>query len=178
MIALDIETTGLSEKKNSMVSIGAVHIETGKDFYKECRIYEDSEISDKALEINGFTKSQLTDESKPLPHVAYAHFYDWCLSEIGNMPSQEGEELLIGQNLPSFDVRFLKYYHYNVLGNNSKWPFGHRYLDLHTYVFAKTGKSQSHDDTLEMLGLPKETKPHNALNGAKVVSEIYKNLSE
>lgn len=177
MIALDIETTGLSEQSHAMVSLGALHIETEREFYEECRIYGDSEISEKALEINGFTPIQVQDQGKCLPHETYSHFREWCVREIGGMPAQDGNELLIGQNLPSFDIKFLKHYHYNILGNGNKWPFGHRYLDLHTYVFAKTGKSQSHNDSLEMLGMDPEPEPHNALTGAKVVAEIFKELS-
>jgi len=168
MIALDIETTGLSEINHGMISLGAIEIETGQTFYGECRIDDNDQISDKALSINGFTPEQVRDTSKIEAHELYLKFLKWA--------EKYKDPILIGQNLPSFDVRFLKYYHFDVLNNEHKWIFGHRYIDLHTYVFAKTGKSQSHDETLEMLGMEPEDRPHNALNGAMAVVDIFSSL--
>ena len=61
MIVVDVETTGLYPNKNSIVSIGAVDfLNPVNTFYQECRIWRGAKISDQALEVNGFTKKQIT----------------------------------------------------------------------------------------------------------------------
>ena len=45
MIVVDVETTGVDARKNSIVSIGAVDFENQKNqFYGECKIWEGAEI--------------------------------------------------------------------------------------------------------------------------------------
>lgn len=168
MIALDIETGGLDPEKNSILSIGAVHIESGDEFYVVCRNYPDRSVDDFALKVNGFTLAEANDETKVLPHVAYSILVDWALKH-------GDKHLLVGENLPSFDVQFLK----NAQKLSvSPWIFGYRFLDLHSLTYSKFRKSVKMDEALILLGLPPEPKPHNALTGAKVTRDIYKKLFE
>lgn len=166
MIALDIETGGIDPQKNSILSIGAVHIESGDEFYIECRNYPDREVDEFALKVNGFTLEQVNDETKVLPHIAYNALVAWALKH-------GDKHMLVGENLPSFDVQFLLDAQKM---SSSPWIFGYRHIDLHSVSYAKFGTSVKMDKTLELLGLPPEPKPHNALTGARVTRDAIKKL--
>ncbi len=171
MIILDIETTGISPTKNCMLSLGAVDYDTGDEFYGECRIYPDREITDMALSINGFTREQCVDETKCLPDALYVSFLQWAVIDTKRDP------ILAGQQVGSFDIPFIKAI--ADASNTSiapKWPFGFRSVDLHSVVYAKLGKSLSLDGILEAVGLFKEPKPHNALTGARLERDAFKRL--
>ena len=57
MIVVDVETSGLDDEKNSLLSIGAVDFYNPKNqFYGECRVREGAEVNPEALEVNGFTE--------------------------------------------------------------------------------------------------------------------------
>lgn len=167
MIVIDIETTGLEPSKHCMVSLGAVHFETGREFYAECRIYADSSVSDFALQINGFTRGEITDPAKPYAHEILNQFISWA--------SVRGDYLLGGQNLASFDVQFLQWLCREKL--MLKWPFGHRYVDLHSVAYSKFGKSMKADDIYVALGMEPEPAIHNALNGAIWCAKALKLLA-
>jgi len=170
MIVLDIETSGLDERTHSILSIGAVEFEDPtQEFYGECRTYTDSLISEQALVINGFTYAQANDRTKLLPHELVASFCQWA------MKLQHGQ-LLAGQQVGSFDIKFVKYVFEHNLPNAGKWPFGYRSVDLHTLAWAKWKESLSLDGILVKLGLAPETKPHNALTGAKLEAEAFRQL--
>lgn len=168
LLALDIETGGLSPIENSILSIGAVDIDSGEEFYMECRNYPDRKVDEFALKVNGFTMEQANDEAKVLPHVAYSILVDWCL-KVNPKP------LLVGENLPSFDVQFLKNAQELSI---SPWIFGHRFIDLHSLSYAAFGRSVKMDETMRLLGLPEEIKPHNALNGARATRDAVLGLLE
>jgi DNA polymerase-3 subunit epsilon len=167
MIVIDIETTGLSPEINSMISLGAVDLTTGEEFYGECRVPYNKEVSPSALLINGAKREDIYDINKPFPWELYSQFLRWC----------NGRQMLLGgQQIASFDVQFLRYIHDNYIDSNIKWPFGYRYVDLHSIAYAKFGVSLSLDEILQTIGLEKEPKPHNALNGAKLEAEALKLL--
>jgi DNA polymerase-3 subunit epsilon len=169
IIVLDIETSGLNPERNSMVSLGAVHYQSGEEFYGECRVQPMSKIDDFALTVNGFTKEQITDESKQKPEDLCVSFLQWA--------SKWDKVLLAGQQVGSFDILFLKHIHETShLTLTTKWPFGHRSLDLHSVAFSRYSKSLSLDGILEAVGLKAEVKPHNALNGARLETEAFKLL--
>lgn len=166
LFALDIETGGLSPTKNSILSIGAVHIDSGDEFYVECRNQGGREIDDFALKVNGFTIQEITDKTKVTSPVAYAILTHWILRYTQ-------KPMLIGENLPSFDVQFLIDAQKH---GSSPWIFGHRHLDLHSLSFATFGRSVKMDEALVLLGLPPEPRPHNALTGARVTRDVFKKL--
>jgi DNA polymerase III epsilon subunit-like protein len=183
MIILDIETGGLDPRKNALLSIGAVDYEVGDEFYIECRAWSELALDATALAINGFTVAQAMDESKPFADVAYCQFLRWCQGRPG---------LIGGQQVGSFDLRFLRaihdsalatveegntaYVHYGKIKDIGQWPFGHRSVDLHSVAFSKLGKSLSLDGILIAVGLQPEPKPHNALTGARLERDAFKRL--
>lgn len=166
MIIIDAETSGLDPERNSLLSLGAVDFSTGDEFYKECRIYPDTVIDDVSLGINGFTREQCVDPKKGLPYTVYMDFLTWAKGR---------EPLLAGQQVASFDARFLQAIHARE-GIIPLWPFGYRTVDLHSVAYARFGVSLNLDGILNALQLPSETKPHNALTGAKLEAQAFRLL--
>lgn len=167
MIILDIETGGLDPSYNPMLSLGAIDLETGLEFYGECRASDWQVIEPKALEVNGFTEEEARDKSKITDVELYAQFKWW----IGTFKL---DPLIGGQQVGSFDLLFLKEIHKEL--KDVKWIFGHRSVDLHSIAYAKWKESLSLDGILVKLGLQPEPKPHNALTGAKLEREAFKLL--
>jgi DNA polymerase III epsilon subunit-like protein len=169
MIIIDAETSGTDAKRNCLLSLGAVDMDSGKHFYGECCMYHFSEIDPVALQINGFTVEEIQPGAfKPWPHQLYAKFLEWCNA----LPGDPEKRLLGGHNVGHLDVLFLeviqaqqKFLHHRE-EKIPKWSFGYRTVDLHTVAFAMWGESLSHEKICERLGLPQEPKPHNALDGA------------
>jgi len=177
MIILDVETTGLYPKKNSIGSIGALDFSNpANQFYEECRIWDGAEISQQALEINGFTKEELRNSDKQSLETIIKKFIEWA--------DKIDDKTIAGEN-PSFDRDFLidSIERYGI-----KWRVGYRTVDLHSLVYShhlkigiapprKDGRTDLNTDKiLEYLGLPKEPKPHRALTGAKMEAEAFSRL--
>ncbi len=172
MIIVDVETTGTDAKIHGIASLGAVDYETGAEFYQECRIGKDKVIDPIALKINGFTEAQLRDESKMSGPIMYCCFIDW-------VKRNSKDTLLAGHNIGHLDLLFLEELHKECdlfFDNMEKFPFGYRTVDLHSVAYLKLGKSLSHEGICEALELPKEPKPHNALNGARSERDAFKLL--
>ena len=174
MIVVDVETTGLEQHKNSIVSIGAIEFEKPRNqFYEECRIWDGAEIDDYALKINGFTREQIIDSNKQSLEEAVKKFLAWAENIEDRTPA--------GEN-PSFDIGFL---------NNScnryqiKWTLGHRSVDMHSLAYldhikreqkiplSKNRTSLNTNKILNYVGLPAEPDPHHALNGAVLEAEAF-----
>lgn len=177
MIVVDVETTGTNPEKHSIVSIGAIDFfKPENQFYKECRIWEGAEITEKALEINGFSIEDITNPNKPSLEYTIKEFLTWT----ENIP----QKVIAGEN-PSFDSNFLRT---SAERYGIKWNLGHRTVDLHSVSYGeymildvempiKDGKSDlSLDKTLNFVGLPAEPKPHNALTGAKLEAEAFSRI--
>src|SRR4051812_32241086 len=66
MLVVDVEASGIDPQKHSIVSVGALDIANPTNrFYMECRVWEGAHIMPDALAVNGFTKEQITDPTKP-----------------------------------------------------------------------------------------------------------------
>jgi DNA polymerase III epsilon subunit-like protein len=177
MIIVDVETTGVDARKNSIVSIGAVEFENPENrFYGECKIWESAEIDPKALEINGFTEEELKYSDKHSIRELLKKFIDWTKNII--------DMTLAGQN-PRFDSDFIGV---GASKTGLKHSFGYRTIDLHGLCYAHIlsrglkppiagGRTDLHADKIfEYVGLPPEPKPHNALTGAKFEAEAFSRL--
>ena len=177
MIVVDVETTGVDPEIHSIVSIGALDFFNPKNqFYEECKIWEGAEITQQALDVNGFTLKQVTDSKKQSLEEVVSKFVKWT--------KNIEDQTLAGEN-PSFDRDFL---------NNSfkraglEFYFGHRTVDLHSICYehhleyrksiplAKNRTDLNLDKILKYVGLPEEPKPHNALIGAKIEAEAFARL--
>lgn len=156
-IVTDVETSGISPHYNSLLSIGAVNYMTGDEFYGEC--YCDKAVNEKALEINGFTLQQIKDFSKDSPIELVRKFFSWS---VGFHP----KPIMMGHNVGHFDILFLEEVHASS-AISEPFPFSYRTIDLHSLAFAKFKESLTHERICQLLGLPVEPKPHNALSGAR-----------
>ncbi|MEM5802914.1 MAG: 3'-5' exonuclease [Candidatus Aenigmatarchaeota archaeon] len=178
MIVIDIETTGKDPKKCSIVSIGAVNFcNPDEVFYGECRMEEDKEVTQEALEITGFTLEQIKDPSKPPVKELLYEFYNWS--------RQFKNRTLASMNPQALDWPILieAFERYGI-----EWLYGHRAVDLHSQVYAEFLKlgipvplkgnvsalSSSH--IFQLFGLPEEPKPHHALIGAIWTTEAFYRL--
>ncbi len=174
MIVVDVETTGLDPKKNSIVSIGAVDFYSPTNqFYQECRVWEGAEVTAEALQVNGFTEEQVRDPRKSSLEEVITAYSKWLEMFI---------DITSGGENPSFDRDFLldsgKRYNINL-------GIGHRSVDLHTLCYThqrqrglnpplnKRRTDLNTDKILQYVGLPAEPKPHHALMGAKMEAEAF-----
>lgn len=177
MIVVDVEASGVSPEKHSLVSIGAVDFSNPKNtFYEECRIWEGAHVDREAMEVNGFTDSQIHDRNKKLDKEILIDFLNW---------SENITEKTIAGHNPSFDRDFLQAtaYRYHI-----NWPMAHRTIDLHTVCYfdmirkgitpptAHGHSSLNSDSIYKYLGLPDEPAPHNALTGALMEAEAFSRL--
>jgi DNA polymerase III epsilon subunit-like protein len=176
MIVVDVETTGINPKKNSIVSIGAINFDSPKNqFYTECKIFEGAEISEISLKVNGFLKSDIdsdNDTKKPL-RESINEFSSW-------VHEQKTEKIIAGQN-PAFDRDFLMHSFEKYQMN---FPFTFRTIDLNSLcaLYVLKNKIDVKIDKLntntiyEILGMPSEPNPHNALTGALMEAEAFSRL--
>lgn len=179
MLVVDIEASGTRYAQHSIVSIGAVDFDNPDNrFYVECQLWPGAEIMKGALEVNGFTEEEITDETKPTEAEAVQHFMEWSMSIA--------DRTLTGQNV-SFDRDFLREAAYRAHLN---WDFAYRTIDTHTLCWMHTIKrgnrppvdaqhkrsSLDLDAILNYCGIPDEPEPHNALTGALSHAEVASRL--
>lgn len=180
MIVVDVEASGTEPWKHSMVSLGALDLANPSNrFYGECRIWEGAHIMDGALDVNGFTREQITDPSKSSEADLVHEFLHWSESV--------SEKTLAGQNV-SFDRDFLKYAAERA--GHTQWNFSHRTIDTHTLCYMhmigrglQPPEDRIHhhsalnlDAVLNYCGIPEEPHPHNALTGALSHAEVIARL--
>lgn len=170
MISLDLETSGLIPNRHQILSIGAVHAESNREFYAECYLLPNRDFQDKALEINGITEDQLNDVTKPSLYEIVRQFYLWVETTV-----PKNERLLLGQNIGQFDVQHLKP-EYEYLG--LPWQFGYHYCDLNSIGVFLSGECQSLAKMCKIVNVEPEPKIHNALTGAQKALEVYNKLRE
>ena len=179
MIVVDIEATGTNAQVHSIVSLGAIDLKKPeRQLYLECRRFEGSHIMDGALEVNGFTQTEIDDETKMSEADLFAQFMEW---------SQECDDrTLIGQNV-SFDRAFLSG---SADRAGQQFDLPYRTLDTHTMCYMHMLKhdvtppfDEQHKRTalnlnavLNYCGIPSEPDPHNALTGAKCHAEVASRL--
>ena len=178
MIVVDVETSGLDDQKNSLLSIGAVDFYNPENqFYGECRIREGAEFDPEALKINEFTEEQINDKSKKSVKELVEEFLEWA--------GKIDKKILAGHNT-WFDKGFLM----NAINAHElDWPFGYRVLDLHTLFYTHILEKDPKDIPIEKwdvgfgsdlvhqyVGLFIEPKPHNGLTGAKMEAEAFSRL--
>lgn len=179
MIVVDIETSGWDPYKHGLLSIGALNFDNPENtFYGECSLRSDALCDASATAVNGFSEDMMRDTKKDSEVVLLQRFVDWS-QDVHN-------KTLAGHNVGYFDANFLRV---TFERHNITWPFYRRTVDLHSVAYAfmmqhgtqpQLGENKvsalSLDAVLEYLGLPKEPKPHNALNGAKYEAEALARL--
>jgi len=186
-IFLDTETNGLDPNKHKILEIAYKIIDLYSGEEKESyqtlinqpeEIWKKSNL--KSLEINGFTLEEIK-KGKQEKEVSFEILKSFEKNSIQNENS-----VYICQN-PSFDRAFffqlIDSEKQNILG----WPY--HWLDLASMYWAITLKqtSQNHsyfpwetgfskDLIAAHYNLPKEEKPHRAMNGVNHLILCYKNV--
>lgn len=179
MLVLDIEASGLNFEKHSIVSLGALDLEHPENrFYAECRVWDGAHIEEEALEVNGFTREQITDPAKKSEAWLIEQFIGWS-AELHN-------RTMAGQNV-SFDRDMAKQ---AALRAGLNWNFAHRTIDTHSLCWMHMINAgltppldEEHhrsalnlDAVLNYCGIPDEPQPHNALTGAMCHAEVISRL--
>ncbi len=179
MLVLDIEASGIDYNKHSIVSIGALDFDNPDNrFYAECKVWDGAHISDEALEVNGFSKEEVTDENKMTETELVRNFLQWS--------NTVRERTFAGQNV-SFDRDFVKAACERAKFN---YEFAYRTIDSHSLCWMhiiKRGEKPPIDEkhkrsalnldaVLNYTGIPEEPKPHNALTGALSHAEVISRL--
>lgn len=179
MLVVDIEASGLSAQKCSILSIGALDLDHPENrFYGECRVWDGAHVSDEALEVNGFTKAEAIDPAKKSEAELITEFLEWS--------QHLSDRTLTGQN-PSFDRDFLREAAERA---GLSWDLAHRTIDTHTLAYMHIVKrglpaplDPQHrrsnldlDAILNYCGIPDEPMPHNALTGAISHAEVAARL--
>ncbi len=180
MIAVDVEASGIGPDTHSIVSVGAVDMDNpSRQLYEECRVWEGAHINNEALEVNGFTREQITDPAKQSEAQLVRIFA--AFAESSN------DRTLAGQNV-SFDRDILQAA--AVRAKHTAWPFAHRTIDSHSLAWmhmvkrglnppvdpVKKHSALNLDAILLYCGIPEEPVPHNALTGAKSHAEVISRL--
>lgn len=180
MIVLDVESTNLDPRTGSIVSLGALDLdEPTNQFYDECRIWDEADVKDEALAVNGFDREEITDPAKKTEAELIAGFIAWASDRPKN-------RILAAQNV-SFD---LEYVQEACKRAGLDCPFGKRTIDTHTLVWLHMTErgvlpplNENHhsainlDAALAYCGLPGEPKPHNALTGAFCHAEVIARIA-
>src|SRR3989344_142634 len=179
IIVIDVEASGTDYEQHSIVSIGALDFDNpASRFYDECRIWDGAHIMDEALEINGFSKEEITDKNKKSEGDLIRIFLQWAFTV--------SDRTLAGQNV-SFDRDFIKA---GCKRAGENYPFAYRTIDTHTLAYmhiimngqkppfdSEKGHSALNlDAVLNYSGIPDEPEPHNALTGALSHVEVISRL--
>lgn len=179
MLVIDIEASGLTFDKHSIVSLGALDLEKPTNrFYAECRVWDGAEIAEDALEVNGFTLEQVTDQNKMTEAELIRNFIAWS-EDLHN-------RTFLGQNV-AMDRDWARG---AALRAGLEWPFAHRTIDTHSLGWMHMVKAglkppldEEHrrsalnlDELLNYCGIPAEPEPHNALTGALCHGEVASRL--
>jgi len=180
MISLDVESSGLDPRTCSILSLGALDTDDPTNqFYDECRAWEDAEVNDEALAVNGFSREEIgPDSGKKTEAELIRDFVAWATGRPQN-------RTLLAQNVP-FDLGFVQA---ACKRAGIESPFAHRALDLHTLCWlhmtlngheppvAKHRTAIDLTAVLAYCGLPEEPKPHNALTGALCHAEAFSRMA-
>lgn len=150
-IVVDIEADGPVPHLYSMVSFGAVIVESSlsKTFYGEIKPVSDIWIPE-ALAISGFSREQHLTFNEP--RDVMEDFADWIKQ------NSVGRPIFISDNL-AFDWQWINYYFHRYTGNNPFGFSGRRIGDLYCGMVKDTFARWKH--------LRKTSHDHNPVNDAK-----------
>lgn len=179
MLIIDVEASGTEYYKHSIVSLGALDLDTPNHrFYEECHIWEGAHIMEGALAVNGFTEKQITDPQKQTEGELIRRFMEWS--------QHIADRTLAGQNV-SFDRDFVRA---ACLREGIAYELAYRTVDTHSLCVMHMinrgltppidpqhrRSSLNLDAILNYCGIPDEPDPHNALTGALCHAEVISRL--
>lgn len=160
-ICFDLETTGLSARKDRITEIGAVRIHNGEVAeHFDTFVNPEMPIPPKITELTGITDAMVADA--PSEGEALRAFYEFCGGEA---------PVLVAHNT-GFDTSFLR-----AAGERTGIPFDFAYIDSVPVCrsLLKDIKNCKLDTVAEYLKL-KPFNHHRADDDAAVLGEIFLNL--
>lgn len=161
-VMFDLETTGISWKKDAVIEISALKVREGKTVEEFSSLVNPRRpIPAEASQVNHITDDMVAEA--PYFEEVLARFLDFI-----------GEDVLAGHNIRSFDLKFLKrdirVFYGGKLDNS--------YVD--TLVLARTALPQLSSRSLESLaryyGFSTEG-AHRALNDCRINKLVYEKLA-
>lgn len=178
MIVFDVETSGLDEKTNGILGLGAITLPGGDTFYHEPRLIDELEAHPKALEVNGFTEEEIRSKDRTEMPKTLKAFANWATG---------ADDMILGGWNGTFDYRFLAA---EFTRHDIRWPFKYRVVDIQTIAYTvmriRDNWTPMHDGvstvglnyTLKWLGMEPEAEPHNALTGAQANVDVLMALTK
>ena len=169
-ISVDIETDGPIPVDYSMLSLGAVEMETEKTFYIELKPISQNVVQE-SLEVTGLDRYKLI-KSGINPEDAMKRFAVWITEVAGGR-----QPVFVAS--ASFDWMFVHWYFVHFLGSN---PFGINGVDYKSYYMGMMrldnwGKAKRKYIDPRFIPDPKDfPKTHNALDDAKQQAEIFRRM--
>ena len=156
-IMIDIESDGPIPGDFSMISIGAVIVESKLErvFYAQLKPISDNFIS-KSLSVSGFTREETLSFEDPLNVMN--KFEKWILK------NSKGKHQFISDN-NGFDWQFINWYFHHFTSKN---PFGYSSINLGSLY-----KGMEKDMFINFKHLRKTDHTHNALDDAKGNAEAF-----
>lgn len=172
-ISVDIEASGTFTPDYSMLSVGAVDLETKDEFYAELKPLGKNTNPD-SMKVVGIPLKHF-EENGSDPRETMQRFADWLEAHRAN---KDQELLLVAFNAP-FDWQFVNYYFLKFLG---KCPFGYSCVDAKAFWLGlrSTQKDATWTDT-QKSRLPKRIQSqlkhtHHALEDAREQAEVFQNM--
>jgi len=186
-IFLDIETTGLDPMQHRVLEVAFKIIDLPSDqqiasFSRLVRQSQDvwNQADPISLQVNGFTWEEV-QKGEEQEQVASE-----ILKQFVSLNIRRGNALFICQN-PAFDRAFFAQLISVYTQEELKWPY--HWLDFASMYWAHKMKEihessspwpdtirLSKDSIAEEYGLPKEEKPHRAMNGVEHLLLCYRNV--
>lgn len=168
-VSVDTELTGLNERRDSIVSIGAVRmvggrIDLGDSFYRLVR--PDTELTAKSIVIHEITPAEVME--KPDISAVLSEFINFC-----------GEDVIVGYCLP-IDMSFINREMKRVFGKQTKnemldvrllWEWVGKRHSTHK-AFSSPMREPSLYEIAKRLDIPVGG-AHNAMMDAFITAQIF-----
>ena len=174
----DLETTGLDPSRGSILSGGFISVANPqRRLALECRAWEGAEVSEAALQINGYTLERVRDRRLISEAELVVRAVDWLV---------EHETLMLFGKFPYFDRGFLLKAWLRAGRTESSFPVSYRVVDVHSIAvpillamgYVMPAKGFTSEQIRATLGLPTEAKPHRAMQGAQAALEALVGLMQ
>ena len=182
----DLETTGLyPEEGAEIVQIGAIAFNHYDYSQHDAGIFEvilkpqfPEKANKEAIKIIGEELWERANNEGLHPKVGLRAFIDYIdlLNPSGKFWNAP---VLVGFNSIRFDEPFLQYWlkHYKIIKNTKEWPWANTSIDVKCQMsdlFAKDNLPNRKLDTfLDMLGIPRSTEEHSAIEDVDRTAQIF-----
>lgn len=165
LLFIDAEMSGLNERRHQILSLGAI-AETGETFYQECKLGRDKVYDEESLKINGLYRcipafKKYFSATRTIEEMIEAHFYPF-LDKLRVKYNDDcfefaGFNVQVDRLFLNDYLRDEAHYHWFDIASVTRSIY-HKYITLH--------------ELCGLHGLKRETE-HNALEGAKLVKQLY-----